>query len=105
MDADRRRASRTPCHIGAQITPLASRDAILSYALELLASGALIRSLRPLPTGTRVELALSATARPSVTVHGEIVRSSASNGHHELGVRFDAAAVKPIHALLPGLCD
>ncbi len=102
---DRRRAPRIPCYVGASLRTVESRDAILSYAVELSETGALIRTLRTIPAGTRVEIALSpsqhTTDTRAITVHGEVVRSTTPERRgdaHDLGVRFDTT--EPLGALL-----
>ena len=99
-DAERRRAARMACYVGATVRTIdvdpRRGDAILSYAVDLSETGALIRTLRTLPAGTRVELALTPRlgARDArvITTRGEIVRTTTPRGRgetHDLGVRFD----------------
>jgi len=99
---DRRQAVRQPCYVGATLRTSAAGDptrgdAILSYAVDLSERGALLRTLRSLPAGLRVEVALTprlgAPGARQVTVCGQVVRSSAPLARGDtcdLGIRFDA---------------
>jgi PilZ domain len=96
---ERRVSPRIGCYVGATVRVLDADprhgDAILSYAVELSETGALIRTLRTLPPGLRVEIALTSRQKSAsaVIAHGEIVRTStprARGDTHDLGIRFDA---------------